>query len=75
MLERVLRPQELTQRVERANIRAAAAHLRQGSRVLEARIAAGSLVIAGAEQCLESGVVGLFDGVPDPARQPGGAGA
>jgi carbonic anhydrase len=47
----------------RANIRAAAGHLRKGSEILERRVAAGTLRVVGAEYSLESGVVDFFDGV------------
>lgn len=48
----------------RANIRAAADHLRHGSEVLERLVQRDGLAIVGAEYCLESGVVDFFDGVP-----------
>jgi carbonic anhydrase len=48
----------------RANIRAAAEHLRTGSEILERLVAAGKLRVVGAEYSLESGVVDFFDGVP-----------
>src|SRR5256884_2261956 len=47
----------------RANIRAAADHLRHGSAVLERLVADDGLLIVGAEYCLETGVVDFFDGV------------
>jgi carbonic anhydrase len=49
----------------RANIRAAADHLRHGSEVLERLIEREGLLIVGAEYCLETGVVDFFDGVPE----------
>ena len=49
----------------RANIRAAADHLRHGSAVLERLVADDGLLIVGAEYCLETGVVEFFDGVPE----------
>ena len=49
----------------RANIRAAVDHLRHGSAVLERLVAEQGLLIVGAEYCLETGVVGFFDGVPE----------
>jgi carbonic anhydrase len=49
----------------RANIRAAAEHLRTGSEILERVVAAERLRVVGAEYSLESGVVDFFDGVPD----------
>jgi carbonic anhydrase len=52
----------LVARAVRANIRAAADHLRHGSEVLERLIARDGLLIVGAEYCLETGVVDFFDG-------------
>ncbi len=49
----------------RANIRAAADHLRHGSRVLEHWIAHEGLVVVGAEYSLETGIVDFFDGMPE----------
>jgi len=49
----------------RANIRAAADHLRHGSELLEGLIERDGLLIVGAEYCLETGVVDFFDGVPE----------
>ena len=48
----------------RANVKASAAHLRHGSRILEELVGAGQLVVVGAEYDLESGIVDFFDGVP-----------
>lgn len=48
----------------RANIRAAATHLRHGSRILEELIRSNGLLIVGAEYSLETGVVDFFDGLP-----------
>jgi carbonic anhydrase len=48
----------------RANIRAAADHLRHGSQVLERLVQRDGLAIVGAEYCLQTGVVDFFDGVP-----------
>ena len=48
----------------RANIRVAAEHLRTGSEILERLVAAGRLLVVGAEYSLETGVVDFFDGVP-----------
>jgi carbonic anhydrase len=48
----------------RANIQAAANHLRHGSALLERLIERDGLLIIGAEYCLETGVVDFFDGVP-----------
>ena len=47
----------------RANILAAANHLRHGSPVLEQLIENGALSIVGAEYSLETGVVDFFDGL------------
>jgi carbonic anhydrase len=49
----------------RANIRAAASHLRHGSQLLEQLIRDEQLLIVGAEYSLETGVVEFFDGVPE----------
>ena len=48
----------------RANIRAAASHLRHGSPILEELIRSNGLLIVGAEYSLETGVVDFFDGLP-----------
>jgi carbonic anhydrase len=48
----------------RANIRAAANHLRHGSELLERLIQEQGLLVVGAEYCLQTGVVDFFDGVP-----------
>jgi carbonic anhydrase len=47
----------------RANIRAAANHLRHGSVLLEQLIRGNGLLVVGAEYSLETGVVDFFDGV------------
>jgi len=47
----------------RANIRAAADHLRHGSRTLEQMIHNDGLMVVGAEYSLETGIVDFFDGV------------
>ena len=52
----------------RANVRASAAQLRSGSPLFEERIAAGKLLIVGAEYSLETGVVDMFDGMPEKLR-------
>lgn len=49
----------------RANIRAAAEHLRTGSEILERLIVAGRLRVVGAEYSLDSGIVDFFDGISD----------
>jgi carbonic anhydrase len=46
----------------RANVRAAANHLRHGSALLEQLILEGRLAVVGAEYSLESGEVDFFDG-------------
>jgi carbonic anhydrase len=46
----------------RANIRAAADHLRHGSAILERLIQQDGLAVVGAEYCLETGKVDFFDG-------------
>jgi len=51
----------------RANIRAAADHLRHGSAILERLVEHDGLLIVGAEYCLRTGVVDFFDGVPEAA--------
>jgi carbonic anhydrase len=48
----------------RANIRASANHLRNGSPVLEQLIHEQGLLVVGAEYSLETGVVDFFDGLP-----------
>jgi carbonic anhydrase len=55
----------LLARAGRANVRAAADHLRHGSDILEQLTTRDGLSIVGAEYCLQSGVVDFFDGVPD----------
>ncbi len=54
----------LLKRAVRANIRAAVAHLRAGSKILEQLIREDGLVIVGAEYSLETGEVDFFEGVP-----------
>jgi len=54
----------LAARATRANVVAAANHLRHSSRVLEQRVADGSILVIGAEYSLETGKVDFFDGVP-----------
>jgi carbonic anhydrase len=49
----------------RANVRAAANHLRHGSPILEELIETKGLLIVGAEYSLETGVVEFFDGLPE----------
>ena len=57
-------PNALVRKAVRANIRAAANHLRHGSQLLEKRLQNGDLFIVGAEYSLETGVVDFFDGLP-----------
>src|SRR5947209_5853023 len=60
-----LRPETLLAHAVRANVRAAADHLRHGSGVLERLVDRDGLLIVGAEYCLETGVVEFFHGVPE----------
>jgi carbonic anhydrase len=55
----------LVKQAVRANIRASADHLRHGSPVLEELIRDDGLLVVGAEYSLETGIVELFDGVPE----------
>ena len=66
LLETDLRhdPKALTRNAVRANIRAAASHLRHGSQLLEKLVQNDGLVVVGAEYSLETGVVDFFDGLP-----------
>ena len=48
----------------RANVRAAADHLRHGSELLEQLIRDEGLLVIGAEYSLETGAVTFFDGIP-----------
>lgn len=54
----------LAQHAIRANIVAAADHLRHGSQILEELIQRNGLLVVGAEYSLETGVVEFFDGLP-----------
>ncbi len=58
-------PEELLRRAVRANVRASADHLRNGSVVLEELIRLEGLRVVGAEYSLHSGEVEFFDGVED----------
>jgi carbonic anhydrase len=60
-------PELLLAQAVRANIRAAADHLRHGSALLERLVERDGLLVVGAEYCLETGVVDFFDGVPEAA--------
>lgn len=59
-------PIALVQHAVRANIRASASHLRQGSEILEQLIQKDGLLVVGAEYSLETGLVDFFDGAPEP---------
>lgn len=59
---------ELMHAAVRANVRAAANHLRHGSEVLERLVLAEKLLVVGAEYDLATGVVEFFDGVPSSVR-------
>lgn len=54
----------LVEQAVRANIRASADQLRNGSEVLEQLIREDGLLVVGAEYSLETGVVDFFHGVP-----------
>lgn len=58
-------PDALVQHAVRANIRASALHLREGSQILERLIRRDGLLVVGAEYSLETGVVDFFDGLPE----------
>lgn len=60
----------LVHQAVRANVRAAADHLRHGSRVLEKLRQDDGLLVVGAEYSLETGGVDFFDGVDDTASTP-----
>jgi len=60
-------PDVLVAHAVRANIRAAADHLRHGSEILERLVERDGLLIVGAEYSLETGVVEFFDGTPEAA--------
>jgi carbonic anhydrase len=55
---------DMVRHAVRANIRAAANHLRHGSQLLEQMMVEDGLLVVGAEYSLETGVVEFFDGVP-----------
>lgn len=59
--------QALVQHAVRANVRASAQHLRQGSAILEDLIETQGLLVVGAEYSLETGAVDFFDGAPATA--------
>lgn len=58
-------PEELMRFAVRANIRASANHLRNGSEILEQMIRNDGLLVVGAEYSLETGVVEFFNGMPE----------
>ena len=58
-------PETLVRHAVRANVRASAQHLRDGSEILEHLIRSRDLLVVGAEYSLETGVVDFFDGVPE----------
>ena len=66
LLETELRqnPDALVRHAVRANIRASANHLRQGSQILEQLIRNDGLLVVGAEYSLETGAVVFFEGLP-----------
>lgn len=57
-------PSVVIQRAVRANVRAAAAQMRNGSQILEDLERDDGFVIVSAEYSLETGLVDFFDGVP-----------
>jgi carbonic anhydrase len=57
----------LVRQAVRANIRASANQLRNGSDILEGLIQRNGLMVVGAEYSLATGTVDFFDGVPAPA--------
>jgi carbonic anhydrase len=58
-------PAALLRHAVRANIRASVGHLRHGSGILEGLIQADGLLVVGAEYSLETGVIDVFDGIPE----------
>ena len=58
-------PAALMEQAVRANIRASANHLRNGSQIIEHLIQKEGLLVVGAEYSLESGIVDFFDGIPE----------
>jgi carbonic anhydrase len=56
-------PERLLHDAVRANVRAAANHLRHGSEILERLIERDGLRVVGAEYSLTTGVVDVFDGI------------
>jgi carbonic anhydrase len=58
-------PAALVRHAVRANIRASVGHLRHGSGILEGLIQTDGLLVIGAEYSLETGLVDIFDGIPE----------
>lgn len=58
------KPEELTHAAVRANVRAAANHLRHGSAIIERAVMEHGVAVVGAEYNLATGEVDFFDGVP-----------
>ena len=56
-------PERLVSLAVRANVRAAASHLRHGSALIEQMLGSGKLAVVGAEYSLETGEVEFFDGL------------
>jgi carbonic anhydrase len=59
----------LVREAVRANVRVAASQLRHGSEVLERLIERDGLLVVGAEYSLETGMVDVFDGVPEAGQE------
>ncbi len=57
---------DVARKAMRAYVRAAADHLRHGSRTVEELVLAGRVAVVGAEYDIETGKVEVFDGVPLP---------
>ena len=55
----------LLEQAVRDNVRVTADHLRHGSDVLESLIKNDGLLVVGAEYSLDTGVVDVFDGLPN----------
>jgi carbonic anhydrase len=58
-------PDALVREAVRANVRVSASHLRHGSELLERLTEREGLLVLGAEYSLESGMVDVFDGMPE----------
>lgn len=57
-------PDRVLREAMRANVRASVDHLRHGSPILDDLVAAGRVVVVGAEYELETGTVSFFDRAP-----------